>query len=200
MSNTDETPIFIVGTPRSGTTLTAKILGNHPHLFMPGETHYFLEIYSRQKEIGDLIDDASREILWQRLIQLYGKYNEPDDQERIDRLLENEEVRSTLKHSLHSYEDIFRVFMDVQMKSQGKQRWGNNAPKDIFYVNEIKTLFPNAKLIICVRDARDFLGSYKSKWKATADTQVNRLKKLYHPLITSLLWKASMRMVPAIKN
>ena len=39
-------PVFIIGTPRSGTTLTAKILGRHSNIFMPGETHFFDDVYS----------------------------------------------------------------------------------------------------------------------------------------------------------
>jgi len=46
-------PIFVVGTPRSGTILTAKILGRHSHIFMPGETHFFDDIYSRRIELGN---------------------------------------------------------------------------------------------------------------------------------------------------
>jgi hypothetical protein len=83
--------------------------------------------------------------------------------------------------------------MDIQMKYERKMRWGNNTPRDIFYVNEITTLFPGALFIVCVRDVRDFLRSYKTKWKTTEGARSARLKSLYHPVITSLLWKASIK-------
>jgi hypothetical protein len=52
-------PIFIVGTPRSGTTLMARILGNHSILYRPGETHFMQDIYARRATIGDLETDPA---------------------------------------------------------------------------------------------------------------------------------------------
>ncbi|MGB7934264.1 MAG: sulfotransferase, partial [Gammaproteobacteria bacterium] len=34
----------------------------------------------------------------------------------------------------------------------------------------------------------------------TVESEVDRLKKLYHPVVTSMLWKASMRRVVAIRS
>lgn len=193
-------PLFIVGTPRSGTTLLAKILGRHPEIFMSGETHYFMDIYARQAEIGDLSDTASRNRLWDRLTDLYARYNEPEDQSRIDLLLQDDATSGKLRQSLHGYDSAFRCFMNLQTEYEGKRRWGNNAPKDLFYVDEIRKVFPGAKFLVCSRDIRDFLGSYKNKWKVTSHEQVKRLQKLYHPVVTSFLWKASMNLVPSLQH
>ncbi len=195
-----DSPIFIVGSPRSGTTLLAKILGRHSHIFMPGETHYFSDIYVRQKEIGDLSTFEARDLLWDRLVHLYEKYNEPSDQARINQLLKEREFIESLKGALCSYEKAHRVFMELQAIYVGKVRWGNNTPKDIFHVPEIKKVYPNAKFIVCVRDIRDFLGSYKNKWRVTSKSQEIRLQRLYHPVITSFLWRASMKLVAPMQK
>lgn len=50
MTKQSVAPIFVFGIPRSGTTLTAMIIGRHSRLFMSGETHYIDDIYSRRKE------------------------------------------------------------------------------------------------------------------------------------------------------
>jgi len=86
------------------------------------------------------------------------------------------------------------------MEHENKKRWGNNAPRDLFCVDDILAFYPDAKIIVCVSDVRAFLLSYKGKWKVTGDAHVERLKKLYHPVITSLLWKASMKLVPSLKQ
>ena len=60
-SRLDAAPIFVLGMPRSGTTLTAKILGRHQKIFAlaPGETHYFHDVWSRRRELDDLQDDKN---------------------------------------------------------------------------------------------------------------------------------------------
>ena len=197
MSDPTDAPIFIVGTPRSGTTLAAKILGRHPRLFMPGETHFFDDIHSHAKADGTF-GEEDRQGIRDRLATLYGRYNEPTDQERIDHLLgQGCDFQAA---AWTSYRDALTAFMRAQMEHEGKVRWGNNAPRDIFHVKTIVRFYPDAKVVVCVRDPRDFLVSYKGKWRSTAEDEVERLRSLYHPLVTSLLWKSSMKLVPSIRE
>lgn len=193
-------PIFVVGTPRSGTTLTARILGRHSHIFMPGETQFFPDIYAKRNTNAGVSESEACGNIFEQLSTLYQKYNEPADQERIERLLSDPETVRRLKTSLGDYRSAFTFFMEIQMQSEGKIRWGNNTPKDLFFVEDIIRFYPEAKFIICVRDVRDFLCSYKGKWRITAEEQVERLKKLYHPVVTSMLWKSSMRQIPIIER
>lgn len=194
-------PIFIVGTPRSGTTLMAKILGQHSRIFMPGETHFFDDIYSRRNEFGDPPNSKSIKIIISLLKTLYGRYNEPADQERVTNLFKNTSTQLENQISVgNSYEEILSLFMENQAGQLGKARWGNNAPRDLFHIDDIIKFYPNAKVIVCIRDMRDFLLSYKYKWRATPIEYVDRLKTLYHPVTTSLLWKSSMRRVLAISE
>ena len=44
MKNNDATPIFVLGMPRSGTTLTEQIIASHPHVFGAGELNYLLDM------------------------------------------------------------------------------------------------------------------------------------------------------------
>jgi Sulfotransferase family len=192
-------PLFVVGPPRSGTTLTARILGRHSRIFMPGETHFFDDIYSRRRELGELRNSESIQRVITRLRTLYERYNEQLDQKRIEKLLANRDILEKLR-SCGSYEEIFSCFMGVQMQLTGKVRWGNNVPKDIFHFKDIFSFYPNAKFIVCIRDVRDFLISYQNKWQATAVDSVDRIRKLYHPILTSLVWKASARQFVQLKG
>ena len=56
-----------------------------------------------------------------------------------------------------TYESLFSFFMNVQAYHFGKSRWCNHAPKDIFDIEDILSLYPNAKFVICLRDIRDFI-------------------------------------------
>ena len=196
-------PIFVVGTPRSGTTLAARLLGRHSRIFMPGETHFFDDVYSRAGRLGDLQDSAGRLEISRRLHSIYDRFYEPDDQRRIIRLFPEVQDLAQALDDCTSYAMVLDRFMTLQMQSEGKSRWGNNAPRDLFSVRAIREFFPDAKLIVCVRDIRAFLYSYKGKWKVASgagDQQVTRLRKLYHPVITSYLWKASMQQLPLVEG
>ena len=193
-------PVFIVGAPRSGTTLTAKILGRHSSLFMPGETHFFSDIYSNKQTLGSADLKSSKEKIWDRLKDMYKRYNEPEDQLRIDQIFHSHESVLSLQKKWSSYKDVFSSFMEAQAHSAGKSRWGNNAPKDLFFVDEILQFFPDAKLVVCVRDPRDFLVSYKKRALVTSNDQKQRISSLYHPLITSLLWKMNIRKLDTLKS
>jgi Sulfotransferase family len=192
-------PIFIVGAPRSGTTLTARILGRHSRVFMPGETHFFDDIYARRRDLGDLKNPDSVLRVAGQLRTLYGRYQEKPDQDRIDKLLQKREVVEELSRC-RTYKELFSCFMGVQMQSAGKERWGNNVPKDIFQIKEIVSFYPDAKILICIRDVRDFLISYQHKWRIAEGDNAERLTSLYHPVLTSLLWQASVRQIERIRN
>lgn len=60
MGHPSDAPIFIVGMPRSGTTLVEQIISSHPTVFGAGELHYLpmlvMEAASRQKlSLGEMM-------------------------------------------------------------------------------------------------------------------------------------------------
>jgi len=197
---TRRAPVFIVGSPRSGTTLLANILGRHTNLFMPGETFFFDDIYSRRQALGKPFDPKAFEVIFKRLNTLYGRFNFPEDQQRIDKIFAAPEVKMRMQTECKSYEDVLNFFMEIQAAQVNKHRWGNQVPKDLFNVPAIRSFYPNGKIIICVRNIQSFLHSYKFKWRNTSPENVMRIKALYHPVITSFLWKASMRKVSTIQR
>ena len=195
-----DSPIYVIGTPRSGTTLIAKVLGLHSRIFMPGETHFFEDIYSQKIQIGNSFDNETKRKILKRLLTLYKRYNEPKDQKRIDYLLNTPEKIEKLISEWNNYRDVLVSFVKLQMNYEGKKRWGNNVPRDIFNYEDILSFFPNAKIIVCLRDPRDFLLSYKGKWRITSTENIKRMKLLYHPILTSLIWKSSTNLIPVLKR
>src|SRR4051812_1404298 len=51
-------PIFVVGFQRSGTTLLQAMLGAHPAIAAPPETHFIFRIAGLADYYGDLADDT----------------------------------------------------------------------------------------------------------------------------------------------
>jgi hypothetical protein len=192
-------PVFIVGAPRSGTTLTARIVGGHPDIYIPGEGYFFDDIYSSRKELGELPDLDVLKKIYNRLMDMYGRYNMLEDQERVEDL-----SKGPLDFGAFSdcsdYKDILNVFMGVQTREAGKLRWGNHTPRDLYNIDDILSFYPDAHIIACVRDPRDFMLSYKEKWKVRKGMEAVRLKSLYHPVITSLQWKSSMEKILGLEK
>ncbi len=158
---------------------------------MPGEIHFFEDIYARRDQFGPLREAEARHQAVERLLSIYGRFNQHDDQHRIDALFADPLRREALLGA-RSYPELFDRFMGLQLEAAGagKVRWGNNAPRDIFHLDSILRFYPDATIIICVRDVRDFLVSYKNRWRRSSHGE--RLAQLYHPLTTSMLWRSSM--------
>lgn len=193
-------PIFVVGTPRSGTTLCAEILGRHSTIYTGGENHFFEDVYARRDQLGPL--EAGEEGVGrvvERLLSIYGRYNQLDDQHLVDAMNTTGAVEAHLKAHCRSYAECLNAFMGLQMQRAGKRRWGNNTPKDIFHAGEILELFPTAKFVVCVRDLRDFMLSYRNRWRVTTPEHRERLRALYHPILTALLWKATVQRALSLR-
>jgi hypothetical protein len=191
-------PVFIVGTPRSGTTLTATILGGHSRLFTGGAVQFLEDIHSRREVIGDpRTDPGARERVIERLRTLQGRHGGPLSQESIDRLFAETDLADQLRRS-PGYGELFSTFMDSQARDAGKPRWANHVPRDIFHLDQILAWFPDARIIICARHVLDFLVSYRDQFqraqRRAALTNADRLRRLYHPIATSMLWRVSVRV------
>lgn len=193
-------PIFVVGTPRSGTTLTARVLGNHSRIFMPAETHFFDDIYARRGRLGEPGSAAWTDTVVDRLSTIYKRQHEGGYQKRMGALLSDTEALRQVVAHCRSYREVFSGFMAWQMDAAGKSRWGNNVPRDIFNLTEILSFYPDARIIVCVRDVRDFLVSYGGMKSVLKAHHVSRYQKLFHPVVTSLLWTSTMRRIPMLER
>ena len=196
----DNSPIFVVGTPRSGTTLTASVLGNHSRIFMPAETHFFDDIYSRREELGDPSDPASMRRIVDRLSTLYRRQHEGGYQKQHRELFRDPVLLGNRIGACCDYRHVLSRFVEIQMRAAGKVRWGNQVPRDIFNVTDILSFYPNAKIIVCIRDVRDFLLSYRGMKNVVPPRHVARQRRIYHPVVTSLLWRATVKQIPAVRQ
>jgi tetratricopeptide (TPR) repeat protein len=120
-SNADPTPAFIVGMPRSGTTLAEQILDAHAEAHGAGE----------RSALG-------------RLAWRLGAGENADSIARIAALDQS---------ALDAEADAF--LKELHALAPGKTRIVDKMPGNYLYVWLIALLFPNAKIIHCVRDPRD---------------------------------------------
>lgn len=185
-------PIFVVGTARAGTTLVSRILGRHTAVLAPGETHFYEDLWGQRDRFGDLTTADALVPAADFLLRSFERYNQ-DYQSVVDDLLTRDMLIGRALALGGGYANLYYAFMGLLTEAAGKTRFCDDTPKHLFHLDTIFTQFPDARVIACVRDARDFLCSYRSLWTRSRDPQ--RLKALYHPVMTSTLWRTSARQM-----
>src|SRR5579885_528706 len=141
-------PFFIVGCPRSGTTLLATLLDRHSRICVPPETHFFYferdwELFSKGDPVSDL--DA------------YRKINPRINDLRFD----NEKISRLLGGGSPGPKAFFEALMADYTERAGKKRWGEKTPDHLLKLDSILGHFPEAKIILITRDGRDVVDSLR---------------------------------------
>lgn len=151
---TADRPVFVVGCPRSGTTMLQLMLHAHRRMAIPPETRFLLNAYWQRREFGDLSQPANRHRLARWIVDRR-KHRFADlglDREQI--VDEITAGPGTLGSALGT---IFRAYA----ARFGKPRWGDKRPAYLQNLDVILRLFPDAQIINVVRDGRACVASLK---------------------------------------
>jgi hypothetical protein len=139
-SVTSDSPIFIVGCQRSGTTLLRNLLRSHPHLAFPEES-YFIPAY--YKGYGDPRSAREARRLAATILRLYwvrhwGMPLRPED-----------------FSDCRTFREVVCRLFETWARQQGKRRWGDKTPHYVAQIPVLLELFPAAKILHIIRDGRD---------------------------------------------
>lgn len=154
----EESPLFIVGVHRSGTTLLRYMLSSSPRIYIPPESDFIPRFFGHRPD-----DRLDRERVAQMLDLIFTRYRfakewqgEPPD---ADRFLQEMDVPTP------------SAFLDTLYRQYARQhgavRWGDKTPIYTSYLHLIHDLFPQAQFIHVIRDGRDVALSTLDKWGQT---------------------------------
>ncbi|MEV0902338.1 sulfotransferase [Actinoplanes sp. NPDC049802] len=145
-------PIFVVGCPRSGTTMLQLMLHAHPRIALPPESRFLIPAYQRRHRFGDLSEPAQRRALAE-FITGTSHFGDLalDRQATIEAIVA---APPTLGSALGT---VFQLYA----QRFGKPRWGDKRPLYLRHLPTIRRLFPDAQIINIVRDGRDCVASLK---------------------------------------
>ena len=74
-------------------------------------------------------------------------------------------LRRAILDSCHSTADFLAVVMRLMAEAQGRRRWAECTPANVFYLKQIHAAFPRARFIHMVRDGRDVaLSLTRQRW------------------------------------
>jgi hypothetical protein len=147
-------PIFVVGCPRSGTTLLTLMLHAHSRIAVPPETRFLVQAFRAQRRFGDLSRPEGRARLARFVV----------DRRRsktADLRLDRDVLRSAVTKAPPTLGSALGAVYRSYAAAQGKPRWGDKRPVYFQSVDAIRALFPDAQFVHLVRDGRDCMASLK---------------------------------------
>src|SRR3989338_6484809 len=145
---------FIVGVPRSGTTLLRLMLDAHPELSIPPETGF---IPDALKALA--AGPADPRAAFCRTVTLSPAWD--------DFNLRLEEFRTALA-AIEPFDlgEGVRAFYRAYASRFGKPRWGDKTPGYGTHLDPIQSVLPEARFIHIIRDGRDAALSITGLWFA----------------------------------
>jgi hypothetical protein len=181
-------PVFVVGAPRTGTTLTREILNRHPRIHLFDEVHFFERVWDDRVALGDLASPLSQTAAIQRVRDIVHRWG--SDPEVADRLTV-EEYRRRLMSAGRRYDNVLRILLEEGAAGHGADIWGDSSPQDVLYLDTILSWYPDARIVALVRDPRAYLCSCKNYFRRNVATYRERA----NPVTQSLLWRSYMAAV-----
>lgn len=150
------TPVFIVGMPRSGTTLISNMLNASSEIFFDFETHVF-EVFHKWKKKG------SAHSFVDFYFNIHANTNPnfqylPFEKSEIERII----IESK---KCNSIDKTIELICSFGSNKREIQRWGEKTPGHFKHISEMLEVFPSARVINVVRDPRDvYYSQYDLIW------------------------------------
>ena len=170
--------VFIVGCPRSGTSLLKRMLNAHFQIAVFGESHWIVQLFEEQR--GLTPQGLATPELTSHLV----------DSPKFNRLrISRGQLEALLATGQPiTYASFVAGIFDLYGKSQGKVLVGNKTP---WFVRRIKTLYslwPTARFVHIIRDGRDVCLSM-ANWPTTHRNHPARFSTWNEDAVsTAALW------------
>jgi len=151
-------PIFIIGAPRSGNTLIGCLLNKHPQLIIFFETQIFATIYRKWVYINSLNPSKERN----NFVSLISRYMNFYNQKLS---IDEESISRKVCNSKPEFAYLMDSYMQLLIDRSGftSSRWGDKSPANTLCIDQILAVYPLAKIIYVYRDPRHIVSSMSNK-------------------------------------
>jgi hypothetical protein len=145
--------LFIVGCPRSGTTLLGRMVEAHSQIAIVHETHWIPHLLRERSgaapagmAMPELVASLSRDKVFARWFERWSTRLRIE-QEHLDRLTRSE--------SKVSYAGFVAAIYDLHGEQRRKRFVGDKTPDYARHIPTLHTLWPWTKFVQLIRDGRD---------------------------------------------
>ena len=186
-------PIFVVGQPRSGSTLLTRILNEAPELFVINDFYVLQKIDAAGLWSPLTSGEAATIAGWihERIHIRATETREKTISQSIEitdaQLAELAKVVARDWPAGLSWSDVLAQVMEAAARLSGHQRWGYNTPQDHLHLDRLFAAFPNARAVFLLREPLGLLRSYKNVSGPWHDA------RRYNPTAVGLAWRAAAR-------
>ena len=151
-TNPDKSPIFVVGTGRSGTTLLRMMLNAHSKIYLTHEASFYL-MPVRKKKPEEWFRLYCKSYSF-RLLKI-----NPDEILKELSTMEGQKDKT----------DAFKATMKCKARHYGKSRYGDKTPLNSMHLKKIFSDFEDPRVIHIVRDPRSTVASLmRMPWAASS--------------------------------
>jgi len=143
----DRLRVFLVGCPRSGTTLLQSILAAHPNVLSLPESHFFAYLVPR---VSFLRPWGIASLRIRRRFHWYlNEIGEAATRQCLPRFAV----------SMRCYCEAYVAVLDRLTEDQGKTVWIEKTPRHLWYLSYIKRYVPDARFIHILRKGAEVVAS-----------------------------------------
>jgi sulfotransferase family protein len=154
MASQVDRPIFVIGCPRSGTTLLQLMLHSHRRIAIPAETRFLLPAYWARHKFGDLTDPAQRLVLAEWIVRRkQTKFH--------DLGLDPDAVIEEIVAGPPTIGSALSIVFRAYARRFDKPRWGDKRPSYFKHIPVLLRMWPDAQFVHLIRDGRDCVASLK---------------------------------------
>ena len=153
--------LFVVGCPRSGTTLLQALMARHARVTTIPETHFFavafgrnwlpLEAWQARRALNRAVRSARLPVAWPRRARLTSR---------------------------RPYVEAFVRALDERALEDGSEAWLEKTPRHVFHVRQIGQSVPGAQFVHLIRDGRATVASLYDVARRNPDGTWQRYRSL----------------------
>lgn len=139
---------FLVGCPRSGTTLLQSLLAAHPEIASFPESYFFTRLVPEYEPRRFALGIASKRTK-PRFEQFLHDIGRP----------EMIKILPLFAFSMSQYTRTFVEVLDRVTEEQGKRIWIEKTPRHLYYIDYIENLIKQVKFLHIIRNGEDVVAS-----------------------------------------